>query len=94
VRRFKIVGREANPYRKVRSIQLVKAIVDQLEAGDSTAECQENAIAMRATPELCATGYMCYYRDACPDARASLRASLAGESGAAVLPPNPFAGLL
>lgn len=85
VRRFKIVGREAIPYRKMRSVQLVRAIVEQLEQGASAESCQETAISIRATPELCATGYMCYYREACTVARATLRAS-AGDEDPGLLP--------
>lgn len=58
----KIVGREASPYRKLGSIQLVKAVMDWVRAGEGTATVQTYAQQIRRTPEICASGYMCYYR--------------------------------
>lgn len=59
---LKIVGREANPYRKLASLQLVKAVVDRVRAGMSAMKIRELARGVRETPELCSAGYMCYYR--------------------------------
>jgi putative protease len=61
---FKIVGREAHPYRKVRSLQMVKAVADHLRAGRAPASVRRFSRELRATPDLCASGYMCYYREA------------------------------
>ena len=66
---FKIVGREAHPFRKLRSVQLVKAIVDLIQSGEASEECQATALDMRSTPDVCALGYMCLYREASTLAR-------------------------
>lgn len=60
---IKIVGREASSYRKLMSLKLVKAIADQVRAGASPAEVAARARQIRNAPELCGSGYMCYYRD-------------------------------
>jgi putative protease len=57
----KIVGREASFHRKMASLQLVKAIVDLARAGAGHEEIAEAARSFRATPELCDSGFMCYY---------------------------------
>ena len=59
----KIVGREASFYRKMRSLQMVKAVMDEVERGAGPTEIQALARAMRATPEHCSQGYMCYFKD-------------------------------
>lgn len=59
---IKIVGREANPYRKLASLQLVKAVVERVRTGMSPEQVRELAAGIRETPELCSAGYMCYYR--------------------------------
>jgi len=62
----KIVGREASPYRKLRSVQAVRFLRDlYLETGDA-AETKQQALALRADPDGCAAGYSCYYRSARP----------------------------
>ena len=59
---LKIVGREASPLRKLASVQLARAVVDKLRAGAGAAAVAERARGLRATPELCDSTYMCYYR--------------------------------
>jgi putative protease len=59
----KIVGREASFHRKIGSIQLVKALMDEVRAGGSREAIASAARALRNTPEHCDKGYMCYYRD-------------------------------
>ena len=61
---LKIVGREAHPARKALSLQLVKAVVDKLGEGATGQEAAAFARDVRDTPELCGSGYMCYYREA------------------------------
>jgi putative protease len=58
----KIVGREASFYRKMRSLQLVKAVVDEVRRGASREAVAEIARSTRGTPEYCDKGYMCYFR--------------------------------
>jgi len=58
----KIVGREASFYRKMRSLQMVKAVIDETEKGCDSKEISNFARVMRNTPEYCASGYLCYFR--------------------------------
>ncbi len=60
----KIAGREASFHRKMASLQLVKAVMDLVRQGASHEEIGETARSLRATPEFCQSGYMCYYGDA------------------------------
>ena len=60
----KIVGREANLFRKIRSVQAVRHVRDvYLETGDARA-AKKAAVELRGDPEGCASGYSCYYRSA------------------------------
>lgn len=59
---IKIVGREAPPLRKLFSLRLVKAVVEQVRAGASEHEAAAFSRRLRDTPALCGSGYMCYYR--------------------------------
>jgi putative protease len=59
----KIVGREASFFRKMRSLQLVKAVMDRTCQEAGCREIEELARALRRTPEYCEKGYMCYFRD-------------------------------
>lgn len=61
---LKIVGREAHPSRKLRSLQLLRTVVELVDQGASRDEVRDYARELRDTPELCGSGYMCYYRDA------------------------------
>lgn len=58
----KIVGREASFYRKMRSLQLAKRVMDDVEAGASHDRIARLARDLRNTPEYCDKGYMCYFR--------------------------------
>lgn len=60
----KIVGREASFFRKMRSLQLVRAVMDEARKGASADTIAETARALRNTPEYCSKGYMCYFRGA------------------------------
>jgi len=59
----KIVGREASFLRKMRSLQLVKAVVEAVNAGLGVGDVPALARSLRSTPELCDSGQMCYFRD-------------------------------
>jgi putative protease len=58
----KVVGREANTQRKLRSVQMVRAVI---EGSALVGEDDVKAFAqgLRKKPEYCRSGYMCYYRD-------------------------------
>nr|MBK7066999.1 U32 family peptidase [Deltaproteobacteria bacterium] len=66
---LKIVGRDSPTVRKVRSLRLVKTIVEQVAGGGTREAAAEYAQGLRDTPELCGSGFMCYYRDAVPTGR-------------------------
>ena len=61
----KIVGREAHPYRKVRSVQAVRHVLDGLEQGGAS-EARKRALDLRADTDLCRSGLSCYYPEARP----------------------------
>lgn len=58
----KIVGREASFYRKMRSLQLVKGVMDEVRRGASREAVADIARSARGTPDYCKKGYMCYFR--------------------------------
>ncbi|HSM73578.1 MAG TPA: U32 family peptidase [Desulfobacterales bacterium] len=59
----KIVGREASFMRKMRSLQLVKAVLDEVQSGADPEAVAALARSLRNTPEYCDSGYMCYFRE-------------------------------
>jgi len=59
----KIAGREASFHRKMASLQLVKAVMDEVRSGASVEELAEVSRSLRKTPGYCTKGYMCYFRD-------------------------------
>lgn len=62
VNSLKIVGREAPLAKKIASVKLVKRVVDLIENGETPETLRHKAKLIRDTPDLCAAGYMCYYR--------------------------------
>ncbi len=62
----KIAGREASPLRKLLSLRLVKAVVDEVRRGAAPDEVRARARRIRNDPGKCDLGYMCYYRTAGP----------------------------
>jgi putative protease len=59
---IKIAGREASSFRKLASVQLVKAVMDLVKKGVPKGEIIDRARSVREAPERCDLGYMCYYR--------------------------------
>jgi collagenase-like PrtC family protease len=57
----KIAGREGASERKQKSVEMVRAVVDRLHAGDSPAAAAAFAVGLRGTEDHCRCGYMCYY---------------------------------
>lgn len=80
---LKIVGREAGFARKLRSVQMLKAVLERIEAGAEDLEIAAFAQGLRGKPELCDSGYMCYY----PEVLAQLASAPPSRPGAA--PPRP-----
>jgi len=62
VHAVKIVGREASFYRKMRSLQLVKAVMGEVNGDASPEDVSRFARALRNTPTYCDKGYMCHFR--------------------------------
>ncbi len=59
---LKIVGREASPFKKLASVRMVRAIVDQVRAASEKLVTIERAKSLRGDREHCDSGYMCYYK--------------------------------
>jgi len=59
---LKIVGREASPFKKLASVRMVRAIVDQVRGGSKKLVTIERAKSLRGDREHCDSGYMCYYK--------------------------------
>ena len=60
----KVVGREAHPYRKVRSVQMVRHVLDALP---DAVEARSRALALRDDPPGCRAGLSCLYPEVRPD---------------------------
>jgi putative protease len=60
---LKIAGRSASAYRKLVSLQMVRAVLDLVEEGADRQETTRRAMELRKTPEYCGARYMCYYRE-------------------------------
>jgi putative protease len=60
----KIAGRGASAFRKLASLQLVRAVLDLVERGATREEAAAGSMALRNTPAFCGARYMCYYREA------------------------------
>ncbi len=60
----KIAGRSASSFRKLASLQMVRAVLDLVSAGATREEAARRAAAIRNTPAYCGARYMCYYREA------------------------------
>jgi collagenase-like PrtC family protease len=59
---LKIIGREGSLGKKIASVKLVRKVLDLVEAGAGPEEVGNAARAIRGIPELCNSGYMCYFR--------------------------------
>lgn len=62
----KIAGRGASPFRKLVSLQMVRAVLDVVERGGGREAAARRATGLRNSPEYCGAGYMCYYREGAP----------------------------
>ncbi|MNZ30198.1 putative protease YhbU precursor [compost metagenome] len=57
----KIAGREAPLARKLASVQMVRSVLDRIEAGYDAEQIMQFAKELRPSVESCNKGYMCYY---------------------------------
>ena len=63
---IKIAGREGATERKLKSVEMVRAVLDRVAAGASPQAAAEFAVSLRKAESHCRSGYMCYY----PEVRA------------------------
>jgi U32 family peptidase len=59
----KIVGREASFYRKMRSVQMVREVMNEVRRNSSGESIEAFAKRLRNTPQYCEKGHMCYFRE-------------------------------
>lgn len=59
---LKVVGREGSAVRKLASVQLASAVLRTWRESRQAEAVAARARGLRATPELCDSGYMCYFR--------------------------------
>ena len=62
---IKVVGREAHPYRKVRSVQMVRHVLDALEQ-DGPDEARRRAVDLRDDADGCQGGLSCHFPERRP----------------------------
>ncbi len=58
---IKIAGRERATESKLKSVEMVRAVVDLVHAGESQADIARFAVGIRKAEEHCRAGFMCYY---------------------------------
>jgi U32 family peptidase len=76
---IKIAGREGATERKLKSVEMVRAVLDRVRAGATGEAVVDFAVSMRQAADHCRSGYMCYY----PEVRCtrSAQARPVGELG-------------
>lgn len=57
----KIAGRDAPLERKQKSVELVRKVIERMEACENETDVMDFAQGVRGKPELCSEGLMCYY---------------------------------
>ena len=65
VEAVKIAGREGPLERRVKSVEMTRAVLER-RAGGGDGEVTGFARGLRSNPELCYSGFMCYYREVSP----------------------------
>lgn len=58
---IKIAGREGATERKLKSVEMVRAVLDRVAGGASPQDAAAFAVSMRQATDHCRSGYMCYY---------------------------------
>lgn len=58
---IKIAGREGATERKIKSVEMVRQVLDRARAGGDAASVAATAVGIRNTLSHCKSGYMCYY---------------------------------
>lgn len=57
----KIAGRDAPPERKIKSVEMVRRLLDNMDIGHDEDQLAIFARGIRNNPDLCSHGQMCYY---------------------------------
>jgi U32 family peptidase len=65
----KIAGRQGPLHRRLRGVEMVRAVLDRAAGGSCEDEVAAFAQDLRKKRELCTSGYMCYYREVLTPAR-------------------------
>lgn len=66
---IKIAGREGTTERKLKSVEMVRAVLDPVRAGATREAAAELAVSLRQSADHCRSGHMCYYPEVrCTDA--------------------------
>lgn len=60
---IKVAGREAPTYRKVKSVEMARSVLDTMKSGSNKSDTSVFAQGLRNKPNYCASSYMCYYPD-------------------------------
>lgn len=58
---IKIAGREGASERKLKSVEMVRAVLDRVRGGATPEAAAEFAVSLRGAADHCRSGYMCYY---------------------------------
>lgn len=58
---IKIAGREGTTERKLKSVEMVRAVLDPVRAGATREAAAELAVSLRQSADHCRSGHMCYY---------------------------------
>lgn len=77
---IKIAGREGTSERKLKSVQMVHAVLDRVRGGETAESVAQFAASLREAPDHCRSGYMCYY----PEVRSTRPAPAAGNAGTGI----------
>jgi collagenase-like PrtC family protease len=57
----KVAGREGATERKIKSVEMVRQVLDGINQGADEGSAAALAVSIRKVPGHCASGYMCYY---------------------------------
>lgn len=61
VHSVKIAGREGATERKLKSVEMVRRVIDRTASGAAEDVVREDAVAIRGARTHCQSGFMCYY---------------------------------
>lgn len=87
---IKIAGREGTTERKLKSVEMVRAVLDPVRAGATREAAAELAVSLRQSADHCRSGHMCYY----PEVRCTHAGPTAADGGTGItrVATHPEAG--